>query len=180
MQVTVVACGESARHWIPRGITIGSNDVLKFGRDTDYLILANSPGKFKPERLNIIKKSKAKILVTSVNQWKPYFPACERIQKVTTFNKMIMKGYCQTSVTTPIMALSIAIRMGATEIIMWGVDLLNHKSYAKGTKAGDREIDKYKMYFKECERLKIKVWRGADGTAFDDVVPKYNEYVMAV
>ena len=173
MTYTVVASGQSAEHWIRRGVCIGSNDCEKWGKPVDYLILANAPRKFKPERLAIIKKTKAKVLVTSLSQWKPIFPNCELIQKRTTFNKTLMPRFIQTSVTTPIMCLSLAIRMGATEIIMWGNDLLTHHSFRKGTKAGDREIAVYRKYFKEMERLKIKLWRGADGTAFDDCLPIY-------
>jgi len=171
MICTVVACGDSAKGWIPRGTTIGSNDVLKWGTPVDYLILCNSPLKFKPERLSIIKKTKAKVLVTSVNHWKPIFPSCERIQKMTSFNKMIVKGFVQTSVTSPIMCLGLALRFGATEVIIYGVDFKNHSSYSQGTKRGDQEIEKYKRYFKEMNRLGVKVWRGADGSVFDNYLP---------
>lgn len=173
MIFTVVASGDSAKNWIPRGTCIGSNDCEKWGKPVDFLVLANAPRKFKPERLNIIKKSKAKILVTSVNQWKPYFPQCERIQRVTTFNRMIMKGFVQTSVTSPIMCLSIAISKGADEVIMWGIDMLTHHAYKKGTKSGDREIALYRRYFREMQRIGVKLWRGADGSVFDDQIPLY-------
>lgn len=170
MTVTIVACGESARHWVPRGLTIGVNDALKFGIDTDILLLVNAPVKFK-ERLSIIKKSKAEVLTTGLTQWKPFFQNAKRLERVTSFNKMIMKGFCQTSQTSPIMAMSHAIRLGATELIVWGIDFVDHRVWRVGTKSGDREIAKYKLFFKECERLKIKVWRGADGTVFDNVLP---------
>ena len=85
-----------------------------------------------------------------------------------------MRGFVLSSVTTPIICISMAIKMGATEIIVYGLDMLNHKTYRVGTKLGDREFNKYKLFFKECERLNIKVWRGADGTAFDLTLPKYD------
>jgi len=173
MIMTVIACGDSAKGWIPRGTTIGSNDCEKFGNPVDYLVLANAPRKFTPERMKVITKSKAQVLTTSLSQWKPFFPSAEKIPKVTTFNKMIMKGYCQTSVTTPIMCLSLAIRMGATEIIMYGCDMLTHKTWRKGTKGGDQEITKYLRYFKEMNRIGVKLWLGVKGTAFDGVVPVY-------
>jgi len=173
--MTVVASGDSAKMWIPRGTCIGSNDCEKWGQPVDYLILANAPHKFKPERLAIIKRSKAKILVTSLTQWKPIFPHAEQITRRTTFNKMIMKRFCQTSVTSPLMCLSIAVRMGADEIIMWGVDMKSHHTYREGTKAGEREINVYRRYFKECRRLDINVWLGANGTVFDNDLPVWKE-----
>lgn len=172
MTYTVIASGDSAKDWVRRGTAIGVNDCLKFGRDTDILILVNAPGKFK-ERLNVIKKSKAKVLTNSVSMWKPYFPQCQKIERLISFNSKILKNFVYMSQTSPIIALSLAIKMGATEIIMWGVDFLTHKKWAKGTKAGDREVRVYEKFFKECERIGVKVYLGANGTAFDGVLPVY-------
>lgn len=172
MIFTIVGCGESARNWMPNGISIGSNDCEKFGKPVDYLILANIPRKFG-DRLNTIKKTKAKVMVTSLNEWKQIFPNCEKIQRVTSFNKLIMKGYVQTSSTTPIMCMSMAVRMGAKTLILWGVDFLTHGSYRVGTKSGDREIEKYLRYFRACKEKGIEVYRGADGSVFDKVLPIY-------
>lgn len=174
MLFSVIASGDSAKDWIPRGATIGSNDAEKWGKPVDILILANSPHKFK-ERLNIIKKSKAKVLTTSVSQWKAIFPNCEKIQRVISFNKFLQRGFVVTSQTTPIMCLSLAIRMGATEIVLWGCDFLTHRVWRVGTKGGDREVAVYKKFFSECKRLGIKVWLGANGTAFDNVLPLFQE-----
>lgn len=172
MIFTVVASGESAKDWIPRGTCIGSNDVNKWGKEVDILILANHPGKFK-ERLNIIKKSKAKLLVTNVNAWKPIFQNCERIQRLISFNKLILKNFVYSSQTTPIICLSLAIKMGAKEIVLWGCDMLTHRVWRKGTKSGDREIEVYKRFFKQCEKIGVNVYLGANGTAFDSYLPLY-------
>jgi len=174
MLFTVVASGDSAEHWIRRGTCIGSNDVRKWGQDVDILILANQPYKFK-ERLNIIKKSKAKVLVTNVNAWKPIFPNCERIQRLISFNKLILKNFVYSSQTTPIICLSLAIKMGAKEIVLWGCDMLTHRVWRKGTKSGDREIEVYKKFFKDCDRIGVKVYLGANNTAFDSCLPLYND-----
>lgn len=174
MIATVVACGESAKNWIPRGKTIGSNDCEKFGKPVDILILANHPSKFK-ERLNTIKKSKAKVMTTSTKAWRPIFPTCELITRTTSFNRKIVKGFVYTSQTTPIMCLSLAIRLGATEIVMYGCDMQTHKVYNKGTKKGDREISTYLRFFYDCKRIGVNVWLGANGTAFDNVLPIYPE-----
>jgi len=172
MLYSVIGCGDSSKNWVPRGITIGVNDSLRFGRDTDVLILVNAPAKFK-ERLNVIKKSKAKVLTNSVHTWKPYFPECQKIERLISFNSRILKNFVYMSQTSPIIAISYAIKQGAKEIILWGVDFLNHRKWAKGTKAGDREIAVYCRFFKECERIGVKVYLGANGTAFDNLLPVY-------
>lgn len=174
MIITCVASGDSAKDWIPRGTTIGSNDCEKWNKPVDILILANAPHKFK-ERLNIIKKSKARVLTTSVSQWKPIFPNCERIERLISFNKLILKNFIYHSQTTPIICLSLAIKMGATQIIMYGCDFLNHRIWSKGTKSGDREIKQYMKFFAECKRIGIRVYLGANNTAFDSTLPLYED-----
>jgi hypothetical protein len=174
MLFTVVASGQSAEHWERRGTCIGSNDCEKWGKPVDILILANSPHKFK-ERLNIIKKSKAKVLVTNVNAWKPIFPNCERIQRLTAFNINVRKGFIYSSSTTPIICLSMAISLGASQIVMWGNDLVNHHAYRVGTKAGDHEINKYIKFFRACEKVGIKIYLGSLGTAFDKTLPLWKD-----
>jgi len=125
--------------------------------------------------LNIIKKSKAKVLVTNVNAWKPIFPNCERIQRLISFNKLILKNFVYSSQTTPIICLSLAIKLGAKEIVMYGCDMLTHRVWRKGTKSGDREIEVYKRFFKQCEKIGVKVYLGANGTAFDNYLPLYQD-----
>lgn len=174
MLITVVGCGDSAKHWIRRGIVIGSNDCEKWNKPVDILILANHPSKFK-ERLSTIKKSKAKVMTTSTKNWKPIFPNCEQITRTTSFNRKIVNGFIYTSQTTPIMCLSLAIKLGAREIILWGCDMISHKVFKRGTKKGDREISQYLKFFKDCERIGVKVYLGANNTAFDSYLPLYHE-----
>lgn len=174
MTWTVIASGNSAKGWIPRGTVIGVNDCEKWGKPVDILILVNAPGKFN-DRLNVIKKSKAKVLTNSVHMWKPYFPNCHKIERLISFNSKILKNFVYMSQTSPIIAISYAIKQGAKEIIIWGVDFLNHRKWSKGTKAGDREIKVYCKFFAECERIGVKVYLGSEGTAFDQSLPLYSD-----
>lgn len=167
---TVIGCGESARNWVRNGVVIGSNDCEKFGKPVDYLVLANAPNKFK-DRLRTIKESKAKVLVTSKTAWNKVFPTCEQITRYTQFNTRITGGFIYTSRTTPIMCLSLAIRMGAKQIVMWGVDMVNHHAYRRGTKQGELEIAIYNKFIKQAGVQGIKIWRGAEGTVFDNTLP---------
>ena len=175
MTFTIVACGDSAKDWIPRGTSIGSNDCEKFGRPVDHLILANSPNKFTKSRMDQIKKSLAQVWSTNIKQWIKMFPTAKRIDRITFFNTRILPGYVYTSTTTPIMCVSMAIRMGATEIVIWGMDMKTHKTYSEGTKRGDYEISVYKKFFTECKKKNIKVYLGAAGTVFDGFLPFYPE-----
>lgn len=169
---TIVGCGDSAKNWQPNGVSIGSNDCEKFGKPVDYLVLANAPHRFK-ERLATIKKSKAKVMVTSKPAWQSIFPNCEQIYRTTAYNQRVLGGFIYTARTTPIMCFSLALRLGATEIIMWGVDMVNHKTYRLGTKQGDLEIATYKRFFEQAKKLGIKTWIGKGGTVFDSYLPTW-------
>jgi hypothetical protein len=65
--------------------------------------------------------------------------------------------------------------MGAKEIIMYGCDMLTHRVWRKGTKSGDREINQYLKFFRDCERIGVKVYLGANNTAFDSVLPLWTD-----
>ena len=171
---TVVGCGDSARNWVPNGVSIGSNDCEKWGRPVDYLILANHPSKFK-DRLKVIKATKAKVMVTSRRDWDKHLPNCIQIARITAFNLRASRGFIYTARTTPIMCVSMALKMGATEIMLWGVDMLTHHAYRQGEKKGDQEIATYKRFFSYVQKTDVKVWRGADGTAFDKVLPLWGQ-----
>lgn len=174
MIYTVVASGDSAKDWVRRGPVIGVNDCEKWGKPVDTLILVNAPAKFK-ERLNIITRSKAKVLTNSPGMWKIHFKNCEKIERLISFNSRILKNFVYMSQTSPIIAISYAIKQGATEIVIWGVDFLYHRKWAKGTKAGDREIKVYERFFADCKRIGVKVYLGETGTAFDGVLPVYQD-----
>jgi len=171
MIFTIVGCGDSAKSWTPIGTSIGSNDCEKWGRGVDHLILANHPGKFKNGRLNIIKRTKAQVHTTSRRLWQQNLPCCLQLNRVVSFNTRLLNGFIYTSSTTPIMCMSLAIRMGATELILWGVDMLNHHAYYQGSKLGNREIGVYHKFFQACTAKGIKVYLGAHGTAFDKTLP---------
>lgn len=172
--MTVIASGQSAERWIRRGTVIGVNDCEKWGKPVDILILVNAPGKFK-ERLNIIKKSKAKVLTNSVNLWKPHFPNCQKIERMISFNKLALDRFIYHSQTSPIIAISYAVKLGAKEIILYGIDFLSHRVWRLGTKSGDREVNVYLRYFKQLQLKGIKLYLGANGTAFDKHLPLWIE-----
>lgn len=173
MIATIVASGSSAKDWISRGTTIGVNDCGKWDKPVDILILVNRPAKFSIDRLRIIQKHKGVVLTNSVNGWNGIFPQSKKLERMVSFSHRVNKGTHYTSATSPMIAISHAISLGATYIIIWGVDFKNHKSYAQGSKRGNREIEVYRKFFKAVERIGVKVYLGALGTAFDNDIPLY-------
>lgn len=173
MIATVVALGQSAKDWIPRGLTIGVNEYLVWGKQADAIIIVNAPHKFSSEEMNLIVKHKGKMLTNSPKQWGQYFKNAEPLKHMGAFNLRVQKGRLYTSQTSPMIAISYAMQQGATEVIIYGVDFKTHGKYKEGTKHGDHEISIYKRFFESCKKLGTQIYLGEFGTAFDLCLPRY-------
>jgi hypothetical protein len=153
MIVSIVGLGSTAENWwhTPHDISVGCNDVLKFGKDTDYLILIDSlPGfKREPERVKTIGRSKAKIL-TNGDTWKSIFPKYE-VLRLKLFGKQLKKGHYYSSKSSPFVALSVAFNLGATDIVLFGCDYRHHKLFHPGSRMQDYELRNIE---KMCRMLK--------------------------
>lgn len=173
MTTFIIGCGESARHWGNQkcDLSIGVNDCLKFGYPVDQLVLINFERKFTPPRLKTILATQAKVW-THTTTWKKHFPKAEVI-KLSPFNQNVRRGLIYSSKTSPMVAMSLALKQGATELVLFGIDMLTHQAYRAGVKGGDYEISNYLKFFDSLKKQGIKVYRGADGTCFDSKLPLY-------
>ena len=176
MKVAIIGCGESARYWGRNqfDLSIGVNDCFKFGYTPSQLVVINFERKFTPDRLKTILATRPKKVWTHTSTWKRHFSDAEVI-KLSPFNGYVRNGLIYSSKTSPMVALSLAVKQGATEIVIYGIDFQNHPSYRQGTKQGDHEVKNYLKFFEQLSKRGIKVWRGADGSAFDSDLPKYPE-----
>lgn len=167
MIASIVACGTSAKDWhkVPHDFSVGVNDSAMFGKDPDHLVLINFERKFHTERLNVIKRTKAQVW-THTHTWKKHFPDAYVI-KLSPFSGYVRRDMIYSLRTSPIVAMSIASKLGATKMILWGVDFKTHKVFTNGEKKGDHEIRNYLKYFDGLKKLGVEVYLGANGTAFD-------------
>jgi hypothetical protein len=181
MIVSVVGCGSSAQYWhkVPVDLSIAVNDAFKFGHQPDQLVVINFERKFTPQRLAIIKSTKPKRMFTHTSTWKKHFPNAEVI-RLSPFNGFVRKGMIYKSKTSPIVAMSLAVNQGAKELILWGIDFETHKSYNKNNKQGQYEISVYLKFIEQLNKQGIKVWRGADGSAFDKQLPLRDHFGQPV
>lgn len=178
MIATVVALGNSARNWQPRGLTIGVNEYLMWGRQADVMVIVNAPHKFSHQEMTYIQQHRGKMVTNSPRQWSKYFPGAEPLKHMGAFHLRVSQGRIYHSVTSPMIAISYAMQRGADEVIIWGVDMVDHPKYKAGTKAGDHEIAIYKRFFESCGKLGVKIWLGELGTAFDSVIPVWKDTVL--
>jgi hypothetical protein len=185
MKVSIVACGHSAQNWFetPYDISIGVNDCVKWGCDVDTLVLINAPEQFQPRKLNkytdrlkAIKRSyPGQVLTTMREDWKPHFPKIN-VEGVTTqlfHAKYFKKGMLTHSKTSPFVALNFAFNIGATEIILWGIDLIDHPVMRPEQRETAFEIEQYLKMIQIIERHGVKVFIGSENTAFKNKIPVY-------
>lgn len=154
MKISVIGCGQSAKHWDGSGPSIGVNDVFKFGYHPTYLLLLNAPSRFTTERLsNIIKTNPHRVYSDMAAMWRKHF-SCE-IKDVDSQlwsnPKKISKNYNYHSKTSPFAAISMAYSWGFTEIVLYGVDFIDHKNYNPSKKEFRNEFNNYKSF---CEKLR--------------------------
>lgn len=174
MIASIVACGESAREWYktPCDLSIGVNDCVKLGHQVDYLVCVNAPDKFTPkakngfsDRLATITNSQPKRFLCHNNNWKRLIPKAEMIP-LKPFSGSVLKGRYYKSSTSPFVAITAAFSEGATDIILWGVDLLNHPNIKN--KLLSSEISAYKRLFDALQQKGVNVWLGNPNSVFRD------------
>lgn len=183
MKVSVVGCGESAVNWhtVPVDISIGVNDAFKFGHRTNWLVVVNSPFKFYPspknqgrDRLKVISDHKADRFFCHNQNWRKWYPNLELLA-LKPFIGRLTPGRVYSSKTSPFVAITLAYSVGASEIILWGVDMVSHPVYSPNgkKKSFDSEFDNYLVLFKQLEKSGIKVYIGDSNTVFRDHLPLY-------
>lgn len=175
MICSVVACGPSASEWFntPCDISVGVNDCLKFGKDTDYLLCVNAPKMFEPKkkneyknRLEIIKQSSARFVTSLCPEWKKYKPQLECIG-IQRYGKHFRKGSLFFTRSSSFIAIQYAHSLGATDIILWGVDFINHPNFP-AERATEFEIEQYIKLFEFLKGEGVNVWIGNKETVFKD------------
>lgn len=172
MKVAIVGCGASAEHWGKNkfDLSIGVNDAAKWGYPLDQLVVINFQRKFTPDRLRVITHNHYNTVWTHTTAWQKTFPH-SIVMKLTQFNGNVRDGLIYCSKTSPMVACSLAVKQGADALVIYGVDMINHHAYRTGTKSGDYEIKTYTKFFEQLDKRGVKVFRGADGSAFDHLLP---------
>lgn len=170
MTISIVACGQSAKDWhkTPCDLSIGVNDCLKFGHQVDWLVVVNAINKFTPkpkngwtDRLFTITRSRPKRMFCHNGAWKQFFPSAELLQ-LNPFRGTVKKGKITHSKTSPFVAINLAYDAGATNIVLWGVDFLDHPNVKD--KLLKDELLKYQQLFEALEGKGVKCWIGSPDT----------------
>jgi hypothetical protein len=176
MTFTIIASGSSAKDWQPHGTCIGVNDAFKFGKAFHYLLICNRPDQFTKERMAIIKKTPHERFYCNKSNWSLIFPNWIKVNLVT-FYGLIRRNQVYSANTSPFIAISLAYTLGATKIILWGVDFKNHSTFNESNPQTEREIETYLSLFKELKELGVEIFIGSLGSAFDNHLPLLPKYI---
>ena len=126
--IHVLGLGESLKFFKHDGnVTIGVNDINRHF-ETDYLLMVDPISETSKEYQTIIGNSNSKF----------YSQLDENESFVKNFNKIelargrgVMDEFDSDrfvySITSPFCAVHLAYKLGATDIVMWGVDFNTHR-----------------------------------------------------
>lgn len=177
MTIHVIASGESGAKWSGQGPSIGVNDCSKWGYPVDYLVLLNTPAQFQQSRQMDIVRTQFKTLFTTIkSHWTKFFESHgDKVNEILirkwSPTTKLSKYYIYHSKTSPLVAMSLAYNMGATEIVLWGVDFKTHHRYREGQQYFIGEMRQYQTFIQALEKSGVKVYLGAEGSALGKIVP---------
>jgi len=131
--------------------SIGVNDIWKFHK-TDYVVCVDPPERFSSERLK------------TINECKPikFFSHLEAWSTIHNFNKIDLRSPRGTAdyysdkisygIMSPLSAMILACKLGATSITVYGVDLATHPRL---TPLQDKAVKHLKEFVFKCP---VPVW----------------------
>jgi hypothetical protein len=170
MTAHIIGCGETGAFWDGQGESIGVNDCIKFGNPTGSLIVVNSFTRELERQKFIADCRPVNGFYSNLNRWAhhpDYKPL--RLKRYTKGGINIKEVY--HTATSTFIAISLAASQGFTDIVLYGVDFTNHR-VIKGYLLAD-EVDKYRRYCKELNKLGVNVYLYQSYGALKSVLPEW-------
>ena len=128
LQVDILGLGESVELFIPSdNITFGVNDIYRIF-PVDFLVCIDSPNRFTPERLEIIKWSTPNAFISHCWEYRGRNDYMKIELMERTGLPIDLDGEkINVSVFSPYVATIVAYKMFEPEVInLYGVDMTNH------------------------------------------------------
>jgi len=149
MKIAVIGLGQSVDLYRPYDVdmSVGVNDAWRVVK-TDFLVCVDLPSAFEPHRRKIIDESKPLKFYSQLDEWN-HRPDFELIKLQPQYPDHV----CQLNIPavpmshcSPFVAAAVAFKyLGATEIHIYGVDLINHPLLAFHT------LQRIKRHFKNLK-----------------------------
>lgn len=169
---SIIACGQTATKWNKEGYSIGVNDCWGKGITTDRLIVVNGLRKY-PDRLKTVLNSWPKDGLYSQIAGFNHHPNYKHIGSMIRWKERNFKsGVLYYSSSSPFIALSMAHNMGFKEIVLHGVDMVDHPTLKNN--ALQRELRQFETFYKALLKEGTKVYLGTSFGALKDILPAWN------
>lgn len=175
MTYNIIGCGHSASKYDGHGLSIGVNDCFKYGHRPSLLLVCNHKNRFPAERRKTILDTRPVTLYTTSQTWDNDFPSRVMVNYRSWDGNLRQDVTRLTSAnTSPIMAMSLAYSLGATKLILWGVDFIDHSDFSKSNPETKLEIRQYRGFTEALRREGIKTYLGAAGSALEEFLTVRN------
>jgi hypothetical protein len=178
MKINVLGLGDSLEHYVPdNNITIGVNDIHKHIK-TDYVVCIDHMTAFSKDRLEVIMKTKCKGFYSQIVDWGLIIPNFKFIEFNTgrgLLHKLDNDKFCYSN-NSPFVACILAYKLGAKEIILHGVDLIDHP-HIKGNSKEKALLD-YKNLNKALKSRGVKLFVGSKDSSLSNFLEVYQPFSM--
>lgn len=167
MRANIIGCGPTGSLWNGEGFSIGVNDCLKFGKPVNALVCVNVFNK-EPERRKIVES-----IVTTHGFWShtrhwAHRPDYRKLE-MRSWGGIYRPGQVYWSHTSTFISVTLAASMGFTEIVMYGVDLVDHAHVKNHRLKG--EIKNTLELSEQLEKHGIKLYIYKPFGAFKGLLP---------
>lgn len=172
MKLNVLGLGESLKDYKKDGcITIGVNDIHSRIK-TDYVVCVDVQKAFNGKRLKTIQNTKCKGFYSQCDEWKniPNFNKIEFNRGRGLIDGLDSHKFCYSNNSTYV-AVILAYKLGATEIVIWGADFVTHPNF-KGN-SFDRVIEDFRKLNAELKRKGVKLFVGSNYSALSKFIDVY-------
>lgn len=164
MTIHVLGLGDSLEYYNPdNNITIGVNDIHKYIK-TDYVVCVDHMTAFSKDRLETILKTRCKGFYSQIVDWGLVIPNFKLIEFNTgrgLLQELDNDKFCYSN-NSPFVACILAYKLGAKNIVLHGVDLIDHP-HIKGNSKEKALLD-YKNLNKAFNSRGVNLFVGSKDT----------------
>lgn len=146
MKIAILGLGPSLKLFRGKYVSIGVNDIWSYYK-SDYVVCVDEKKRFNPDRLKVIEGSRPIKFFSQLADWnkQPGFELIKLQHDYPKYQCYLDFEDLPKSLCSPFVATAIAYKLGATEIHIYGVDLINHPLLKSS------QVEKIKQHFENLQ-----------------------------
>ena len=172
MKAAVLGLGQTLKFLDSRefDFTVGVNDIYSRFK-ADYVVCVDFRQRFTPDRLMTIDSTVCMGFFSQLEDWRS-MPNYQRINLKAPGPTLQGYGYSNNS---PFVAVQVARKLGAKEIVLYGCDFHQDHKFFKHKNAQFSALQGFKELRKLYDTIGVKIYVGHDSSALSDVLPTYKK-----